>query len=132
MTEKASDRIERLALQELNAGDVLVIMTGDDKEGFTYTFAVEEPGRWPVGHMQEVDPAGTITGTGTFMLQGSGVWTNRRQNPVQSQERAFTSDFCDLSLGTYLVGSAPNNPALRSVFDNPNQAICEISVTRAG
>ncbi len=129
MSEQLRERIERLELNKLKAGDKVHIKTGLGEAAFRYTFTVHEAGKWPIGNMQEVAPNGEVTGSGLFMLQGSGLWTDRRQNPVQKQERAFTSYFCDLSLGTFMVGSQPNDAANRMVFDKtPNQQISEIII----
>lgn len=73
MSEQLSERIEQLDLSELEAGDVVRITTGVGEDAFKYTFTVEEPGRWPIGQMQEIDPNRQVTGEGTFMLQGSGI-----------------------------------------------------------
>jgi hypothetical protein len=129
MSERLRESIERLNLEKLKAGDEVHITTGKGERAIRYKFTVQEAGRWPVGHMIEIAPDGQTTGDGVLMLQGSGRWTNRRENPVQKQERAFTSYFCDLSLGTILVGANPNQPANRIIFDKtPDQFISEIFV----
>lgn len=79
MSEKLGEKIHRLDLSTLKEGDEVHITTGEGEEAFKYTFTVHKPGKWPVGRMQETAPGGDITGDGLFMLQGSGVWTNRAQ-----------------------------------------------------
>ena len=128
MSEQLTKVVERVVLSELQAGDVVKIVTGVDESAFTYTFTVQEPGNWPTGHLVETDSNDVVTASGSFTVQGSGLWTTRSQNPVQTQERAFTSSFDSLTLGMYMVGSAPDTPAERIVFDNPGQEISFVGV----
>lgn len=128
MKERLSNANERVTLEKLKTGDVVRITTGTEDAAFQYEFTVLNPGKWPVGQIVETDPAGEVVGSGLFMLQGSGIWTDRRQNPVQTQERAFTSYFDSLSLGAFMVGSNPNTPADRMLFDKVGQEISQVSV----
>lgn len=120
------ERIEEIRLDELRAGDVLSITTGVGSEAFLYDFTVLKTGNWPVGYFQETDPSGSVTGSDVFMLQGSGIWTTRQQNPVQTQETAFSSSFDSLAIGSFMVASSPESPAERFVFDSRGQEISSI------
>ena len=118
--------MDQLMLDSLKKGDVIHITTGLGELAFKYTFTVEKPGTWPEGHIHEVGPDGQIN-QGDFTLQGSGRWTDRKQNPVQDQDIAFSSEFTHLSVGTFMVGATSNG---RLLFDKPGQEISEISVTK--
>ena len=108
--ESASRRIERLELEGLGVGDIVRITTGVGEEAYQYRFAVEEAGRWPLGQFEETRPDGTSVGPFPMLIHGSGRWTTRQQNPVQSQEHAFTSYFDSLSPGGFLLAAAPDAP----------------------
>ncbi len=126
MSEKLDETIERLELSSLRTGDTVHITLGQGDEAYQYTFKVAEPGKWPTGIITETSPDGSEN-AGEFSLHGSGRWTNRQQNPVQTQERAFTSYFDSLTVGSFMVGAVPNAPiGDRLIFDRPGQEITDI------
>jgi hypothetical protein len=128
MREKLQTVTERVELSKLKAGRVLRVVTGNGEAAWTYHFEVQQEGKWPVGQLRAFSPDGELSGEGKFMLHGSGIWTTRQQNPVQTQNRAFTPNFGDLQLGSFLLGSNPDNPAERLVFDKPGQQITYLEV----
>lgn len=128
--ETQEENIERLELKELLAGDVVQIVTGVDDEAWVYDFTVENPSGWPTGTLQAKTPDGNEVGETGFSLHGAGRWTTRQQNPVQQQERAFTSHFDCVFIGGYMTGKFDDEDD-RAVFDSPGQAISAIRVHRA-
>ncbi len=132
MSEQLSDTIERIELGELIIGEVVQITTGVGENAFMYIFDVEEPGNWPKGQLSETRPDGATSGPSPVVLHGSGRWTTRQQNPVQTQERAFTSYFDSVSLGEFLV-EAETDAKIgdRLIFDKPGQEISKIAIIKA-
>lgn len=132
MTEqlKPEEKIERLELEKVKAGDIIEVVTGSDEEAWTYALLVEEAGQWPKGQLTATAPDGTLTEPVGFALHGAGNWTTRKQNPVQKQERGFTSYWDALYLRGYMVGKF-DGQSDRAVFDQRGQEITEIKIVRA-
>lgn len=120
-----------LELDKLAQGDIVIITTGVGEEAFKYAFLVREPSKWPTGLLEEIRPDGTSIGPLPVHLHGSGRWTTRQQNPVQTQERQFTSYFDSLRIGDFLVVAASDAElGERLVFDKPGQEISYISIAK--
>ena len=137
MNEKLETRreeVDRLELGGLAVGDVVHITTGREEDAFHYEFEVEQTGEWLQGLLQETRPDGSIVGPAPILLHGSGLWTDRSQNPVQKQNRALTIAFGSLIKGQFLVTAIPSvgSTGQRLVFDNDGQEITTISHTPAG
>ncbi len=130
MQEKVSSpEVSKIVLKYLRAGDVLHIQTGKGSEAHRYTFLVSNEGEWPVC-LFTLTKDGSVIGPAPMELHGSGFWTTRRQNPVQTQERAFTSCWEMISLGEFLV-TRPAEGGDRMVFDKPGQEIISLKLERA-
>ncbi len=118
---------ERIELNTIAPGDILRITTGIGESAFRYTFVAETQGAWPRGQLEELRPDGSIVGPFRVALQGSGRWTTRQQNPVQIQDRAFTSYFDSVSRGDCLVVGDPDGyTGERLIFDKPGQQITDV------
>jgi hypothetical protein len=130
MTERLSEsKVEHLALADLKADDLLRITTGSGEEAYQYNFFVEQAGQWPTGLLEEVKPDGSRSEPLRFTLQGAGSWTDRHQNPVQTQQTAFTSYFVSIYIGGFMVGSDPSDSTVnRIIFDKPGQGITGIEL----
>jgi hypothetical protein len=126
------EQIDRFMLDEAKEGDVITIVTGTDDEAWEYQFSVNDASqRWPVGTLVATSPDGTVSPTIDFELHGAGTWTDRRQNPVQTQQWAFTSYFQHIFLKGIMVGKIAGESD-RLVFDKPGQEITRISINRPG
>ena len=132
MSEQMSERIERLELESLQVGDVVNIITGTGEEAFHYEMSIQQAGTWPTVLFKEIRPDGSEVGPFPVEVHGSGLWTSRRQNPVQDQERAFTSYWGSLSIGCFMAIKNPKDPlGKRLIFDKPGQEITDISIKKA-
>ena len=131
MSEQLSERIDRLEFSTIIPGDVIHITTGVGEDVWRYEFSVNDTSTFfPKGTLKVTNPNGDEIGPAPFALHGSGTWTNRRQNPVQTQEEAFSPYYEGLCIGSFLWGRSPESPD-RLVFDKPGQEISEIAVTKA-
>jgi hypothetical protein len=131
MSEQLTERIDRLEFNAVKPGDVIHITTGVADDEWKYVFEVSNTSTiWPDGTLKATAPDGTEGGATPFALHGCGSWTNRRQNPVQNQERAFTPYYEGLVVGRFLLGMSPDSTE-RLVFDKPGQEISEITVTKS-
>lgn len=130
MKEHYLKAIERLRLEDLKAGDLVTITTGTGEDAWAYLFTVEEDGQWPNGTLVASAPDSSETEPVAFSLHGAGNWTNRRQNPVQEQERGFNSDFNAIYIGGCLVGRFGGDEE-RAVFDQTGQEITRIELGRS-
>lgn len=122
MSERLLERLDRVVLAELRDGDVVHIVTGDeDLETYSYDFVVTRSGEHPVGIIKSYAPitGGLVSDPVEFMLQGTGRWTTRDENPLQKQELVLSSCFDSLLVGGFVVGSAPESPNDRAVFSDP-------------
>lgn len=129
MSENLKEPIDRLELENLRQGDVLHITLGSGEGAFQYKFTIEKQGKWPIGYIIETAPDGT-SNEGQFALHGSGRWTAQRENPVQKQQRAFTSYFDSLNVGDFMIGAVPGaGLGERLVFDKPGQEITRIELS---
>lgn len=126
--ETLVENMQRLEFKVLCAGDTLDITTGRDDEAWKYNFLVKDAAYWPSGTLKEVNPDGETTGFFEFAMHGCGRWTDRRQNPVQTQERAFTPYYEGLIVGSFMWGKL-EGAANRSSFDKRGQEISEITRT---
>lgn len=124
------EALEALEFKNLAAGDVLTVTTGVGDEAWDYYFVVDEPGRWPKCRLDVRNPDGDEVGEISFEIHGCGRWTNRQQNPVQDQERAFTPYYDGLRIGSFMWGKF-EGAENRSSFDKPGQEISYISHTTA-
>lgn len=124
---KPTEKIERLSLDQLKTGDTVTITTGIDDDAWKYEFQVEEASQWPKGKLKGTAPDGSETGSVDFSLHGAGTWTTRQQNPVQKQERGFTSYFDSIYLDGFMIGQFDGQED-RAVFDNPGQQITCIDI----
>jgi hypothetical protein len=128
--EELQEQINRLALAELNVGDRVFLKTGEGRDAFEYEFEIEDTSTiGPSGQLKETRPNGNKVGPLPFTLHGAGQWTTRQQNPVQEQERGFTSYFDSLYLGGFMVGTTPGVEH-RLIFDKPGQEISHIEVVK--
>ena len=121
------EALDKLELESLKVGEVVEITTGKDEEAWQYTFTVEDTvSQWPQGKLVAATPTGEITQPVGFHLHGSGSWTDRSQNPVQTQDRGFSSYFDRLYRGEYMVGKFEGE-TIRSIFDKKGQEITKIT-----
>jgi hypothetical protein len=131
MGEELTEKIERLEFSTVAPGDVIHITTGIDDEAWIYDFTVSDTSTArPNGTLKATMPDGTEVGSISFALHGCGRWTDRRQNPVQSQDRAFTPYYEGLITGSFLWGKSSVS-AERWVFDKPGQEISKITITKS-
>ena len=122
--------LDKLELSSLKVGEVVEITTGMDEEAWQYTFTVENTGsQWPKGKLVATSPTGKPSQPVGFHFHGSGRWTDRSQNPVQTQDRGFTSYYDCLYRGEYMVGKF-EGATDRSVFDKKGQEIAKITRRR--
>lgn len=94
-----------LSLETLRRGDVLHILTEGDGQAYSYSFTVADRGEAPLGTLVETLPEGTPGPDANFRLEGAGNWTDRDQNPVQTQSRAFTPAWGEVYVGGLLFGT---------------------------
>lgn len=120
-----TESVKRLEFSTLHLHDHLKIITGQDEESWQYYFRVNKVGRWPHGQITATTPGGQTTETYGFELHGCGIWTDRRQNPVQTQNYAFTPYYDGLIVGDFMFGKF-DGATDRSRFDKPGQQISEI------
>jgi hypothetical protein len=127
---RLNETTERLSLDQLRPGDVVTITTGTDDEAWRYVFTVTETGRWPDGTLKAVAPDGSETETVGFSLHGAGNWTTRQQNPVQKQDKGFTSYFDSIYIDGCMTGRFEGHDE-RVVFDQPGQKITSIGISHS-
>ena len=128
MSEKLSKTIERINLSEVSVGQAIIVRTGKGDHSFTYTFRVDKPGTCPICFLKETDSTDTVTAGGDFILEGTGKWTTREQNPVQTQMHAFSIDFGALNVGDFLTGRIGDGADSRIVFDYPGQEVNSLEI----
>lgn len=122
--------LKRLEFVDVKPRDIIRITTGVGSEAWEYSFDVEETkGRWPTGYLGAVMPDGTELPVIPFSLHGCGHWTTRKQNPVQTQERAFSPYYDGLIVGDFMWGMRPGESE-RDAFIEPGQEISSIVVDR--
>ena len=126
---KPQEKIDRLNLEQLRMGDVVTITTGLDDEAWRYIFILDEASQWPHGTIKGISPDGAETEELGFSLHGAGQWTDRRQNPVQKQDRGFTSYYDSIYLDGFMVGQFDGHDE-RQVFGQPGQQITHIDLKR--
>lgn len=119
--------VDQFMVDEARAGDILRITTGQDEDAWRYEFLVTEASKWPTGVLTATAPDGTISEPISFELHGAGMWTDRKQNPVQTQARAFSSYYQHIYLKGFLVGRVAGEFD-RIVFDKPGQEITQITI----
>ena len=122
-----AEALERVEIEKLRCGDSLEITTGEGDDRWTYFFTVDEAARFPKGRLSAITPKGVFTHTMPFELMGAGNWTTRKQNPVQDQEKGFTSYFDAVYLGGNLTGLLGDERE-RVVFSEPGQTISYITL----
>ncbi len=121
---------ERVEFRDLTVGSILWVTAGQAEDAWQYCFKVEDVSdKWPDGQLTVINPDEEEVGTFPFSLHGCGRWTDRKQNPVQDQERAFTPYFDGLIVGSFLWGKHPDHQE-RLVFDKPGQEISHIALIR--
>ena len=128
MAEVLVERPDRLDFNVLYLGDKLSITTGHDTDAWIYGFDAKDVSRWPTGNLLAINPKGEESELVEFELHGCGRWTDRKQNPVQKQDRAFTPYYDGLIVGNFLWGRLVGQPN-RVVFDKPDQEISAIART---
>lgn len=136
MSERGADKLveKRLEFSDVKMGDMIHITTGVGDQALHFDFLVEQPkdkDGWPTGVLSARMPDGTELPAAEFSLHGCGQWTTRAQNPVQTQERAFTPYYDGLVVGSYFWGAQPTEQGDRIAFTEPGQEISAIDVTRA-
>lgn len=95
--------VEDLSLDSLEAGSRLQITAGDDPDSYRYDFLVIEPDETPRCMFMQTSPDGSLVGPTPVLLEGTGRWTTRKQNPVQTQEIAMTITWGRVLMGGLLV-----------------------------
>lgn len=123
--EQTPDTLERLEFSDVKPGDTIHFSMGSGDDAWVVRFEVQEVDGWPTGILTAMMPDGTPTSSEPFTLHGCGRWTNRRQNPVQRQELAFTPYYDGLIAGSFMWGVKPGTRD-RLVFDNPGQELTSI------
>ncbi len=109
---------ERLSVETLIIDQTLNVQVGPDPL-LIYRFQVRSDlaGRYPLCVLTQLDAEGNLmAGPATVLLEGSGRWTTREQNPVQTQDRALTPDYGGINVGSYLTVLDPNTRA-RAVLE---------------
>lgn len=129
MKEQLTDtgeQVERLRLADLQIGETVIVITGANDQVWRYSFTVKslEEG-WPRGILGATTPDDLSVSPVPFTLHGAGNWTTRRQNPVQTQDRGFTSYWDSLYKGGCMVGVF-DGQTNRVIFDQPGQEITDI------
>ncbi len=132
--QKTTERYKepaRLEFSDAKPGDTIHLVTGQGEEAWRYDFVVETiEGTWPTGVLYTTMPDGTVLPPTPFTLHGCGRWTNRNQNPVQTQERAFSPYYDGLVEGSYFWGVLPGTRD-RYAFDKPGQEITSLQLDKA-
>lgn len=128
--EHLPEILDHLEFSDLRDGDVIHMTIGSDDDAWALVFTVESADSWPTGVLSATAPDGSQPEPVRFTLHGCGRWTTRAQNPVQTQDRAFTPYYDGLVEGSYLWGVRTEEPG-RIAFDNPGQEITAISVDKA-
>lgn len=128
MSERLVENHYRIEFETLNPGDELTIKTGLEADTWNYDFKVENTEHWPTGKLKAMSPTGTVSEPMDFEIHGCGQWTNRRQNPVQTQELAFTPYYEGLIVGSFMWGRFVGDED-RVVFDAKGQEISSLSRT---
>ncbi len=128
MSEQLVENLRYLSFSDLRPRDSLQITTGIDDSAWKYKFLVNDVASWPSGTLQATPPNGIETDVIPFELHGSGRWTTREQNPVQTQDKAFSANYDGLSVGSFLWGKVIGQTN-RVVFDQPGQEISDIALT---
>lgn len=126
MAEIITYDTQRLEFETLYTGDAIQITTGQDEAAWQYDFDVEQTKHWPEGTIIATSPLGEKSEPMKLALHGCGMWTNRRQNPVQTQERGFTPYFDGLLVGQFILG-LPSGDRERIVMDRPGQEISKLN-----
>lgn len=125
------ESLEQLLLSNIEVSDVVTIIAGKPEEAWEYRFVVTETdGHWPKGMLTAISPQHEVSETLGFTLHGAGNWTTRRQNPVQTQETAFTSYWAHLYIGGLMVGIFEGQSE-RSIFGKVGQEISDIRLDRS-
>jgi hypothetical protein len=132
MAEQLIHSVDKLWFDAVNVGDQIRVVTGISDEAWQYDFIVDEShktqyNKYPQPHCRMVatNSAGDYTNPFGFQLAGCGRWTNRRQNPVQKQEHAFTPCTQGLLKGDFMYGKVDGQSDL-SVFDKTGQEISQV------
>lgn len=108
--------VESLELETLQAGSRLRIIAGDNPRAYGYDFLVLEAGERPHCLVMQTSPDGRLVGPSEVTLEGTGRWTTRQENPVQTQfGEAFTISWGYVSLGGLLSVIDRNAPKPRGV-----------------
>ncbi len=98
------ERGESLDLKELQVGSRVVVLAGTDpSDTYRYDFLVCEPGEKPKCLFMQTAPDGELSPVADVILEGTGNWTTREQNPVQKQATAMSIFHGGMSLGGYAM-----------------------------
>lgn len=111
---------ESLRLETLKSKSKFRIKTEEENGTgvFSYEFEVVEPGEHPICVITEKNKRGKIVGRGLGILEGTGSWTTRNQNPVQTQDRAFTIGHGGVRVGGLICVLHPQTRT-RYMFEFP-------------
>ena len=92
--------VDRLVLETLAKGDIITVTCGVGST-YIYRFEVVDPGKLPTCVMMQTDPTGKEIGPSTVVLEGTGSWTTKQQNPVQDNwfGQQYTIGFGMLHVG---------------------------------
>lgn len=101
---------EKLELNSVRRGQTIRVRAGEDTEAYIYDFEVLEPGQRPKCSFMQTAPSGELVGPFVTYIEGTGIWTNRRQNPVQSQREAITISWGAMYIGSFVMIHPVDNP----------------------
>lgn len=100
--------VHQLQLSTLAVGDLVIATAGRGPAIYIYQFNVLVAGEKPVCALRQIRPDGYIRGPHRVTLEGTGIWTTRDQNPVQSfsPEKQMSTVWGSLYVGGFIIGAA--------------------------
>jgi hypothetical protein len=124
---------EPLELGSLRAGDLVKITAEDDRDTYRYFLWVEKAGELAAAQFVQTVGGSEPIGPMPIKVVGSGMWTERQENPVQKARIAMSIDDDFIHPGDYFVfqrNDDPESGVKGSLWMEP--AITEIAVERKG
>lgn len=124
--------MNRLKLSDLQEKQKIKVTAGEEPNVTVYKFEVLKSGNKPECSLIQIGPDTSIVGPAPVILEGSGRWTDRNENPVQRQERAFSIGYGYLSVGGLLTvldlesGNGKLVPYERFVFEDHSISRIEV------
>lgn len=125
--------VEPLEIGSLRAGDLVKITAEDDRDTYRYFLWVEKAGELATAQFVQTVGGSEPIGPMPIKVVGSGMWTDRRDNPVQRERIAMSIDDEFIHPGDYFVflrNDDSESGVKGSFWMEP--AITEIAVERKG